>query len=56
MRLLHKITYTIYTPWDSKDITKTAISEGETKDEALNNFYLSPEGKRANTILNNECL
>jgi len=57
MKLLYKITYTTGTPWDSKAITKTAISEGKTKDEALNNFYLSPEGKRfPKTILKNECL
>jgi len=50
-----KITYTTGTPWDSKAITKTAISEGKTKDEALNNFYVSPEGKRwPKTILKNE--
>ena len=56
MKLLYKITYTTGTPWDSKAIEKTAISEGETKSEALNNFYLSPEGKRAKTILKSECL
>jgi len=50
-----KITYTNGTPWNSSALTLTATSEGKTKDEALNNFYLSPEGKRfPKTILKTE--
>lgn len=51
-----KITYTNGTPWDSKELYKelTATSEGETKDKALNNFYMSPLGKLSKTILKAE--
>jgi len=50
-----KITYTNGTPWNSNALTLSATSEGKNKDEALNNFYLSPEGKRwPKTILKTE--
>ena len=51
-----KITYTNGMPCQSKELYKelTATSEGETKDKALNNFYLSPKGKRAKTVLKTE--
>ena len=51
-----KITYTNGFPWQSKELNKelTAISEGETKDKALNNFYLSPLGKLSKTVLKTE--
>ena len=50
-----KITYTNGAPWDSKAKELTATSEGETKDKAMKNFYMSPLGKGApKTILNVE--
>ncbi len=51
-----KITYTNGMPWQSKELYKelTATSEGETKDKALNNFYMSPLGKLSKTILKTE--
>jgi len=49
-----KITYTNSLPWNSNAPTLTATSEGENKDKALNNFYLSPKGKRAKTVLKTE--
>ena len=54
----YKITYTNGAPWESKDIYKelTTIVEGETKDKAKRNFYVSPEGKRAKTLLKSELL
>lgn len=53
-----KITYTNGFPWDSKELYKelTATSEGETKDKALNNFYMSPEGKLCKTTLKTEII
>ncbi len=53
-----KITYTNGMPWQSKELYKelTATSEGETKDKALNNFYMSPEGKLSKTTLKTEII
>lgn len=50
-----KITYLNGYPWDSKPKELTATSEGDTIDEAMKNFYISPEGKLSpKTILNVE--
>ena len=53
-----KITYSNGFPWDSSKIYKTltATSVGETKDKAVNNFYVSPLGKLCKTLIKTEIL